>query len=343
MSPLGIVGSLFSLISSNRSDGVSQSSQNRASASQGSDFSASLALRMASLQSESINPLLGTGKGASSFDFLMGAMGQQGGASASSDPLSFLGLASAMSGASGASGASSLSSHLSSMGRNLSLFDPESAYRMMTSINNGDATYKAQFSELSEMKSDVAEMQQAGLTLGSGLATLDNAGIKAQLQAFAEKYNEWVGRFDATVKAGGVLSGTQAAEISLYELKQSIENRFNGAMHGVQGMRDLGLTIDPKTHMASIDTAKLDTVLTKNREGALGAIGEFSGNFAKSAELLISSNNFIPNRLDNLDRVIDYIADNKSALQAEFGMGDAAKPSAQVAKALAAYQQMFMG
>jgi hypothetical protein len=145
------------------------------------------------------------------------------------------------------------------------------------------------------------------------------------------------------VKADGVLSGTQAAEVSLYELKQSIENRFNGAMHGVQGMRELGLNIDPTTHMASIDTAKLDAVLTKNREGALSAIGEFSGNFAKSAELLISSNNFIPNRLDNLDRVIDYIADNKTSLQAEFGMGDAAKPSAQVAKALAAYQQMFQG
>ncbi|MBK9445617.1 MAG: flagellar filament capping protein FliD [Betaproteobacteria bacterium] len=339
MSPLGIAGSLFSLISSsNRSDGASQSSQNRASATQGSDFSASLALRMASLQSESINPLLGAGKGDSSFDFLMQAMGNQGAGSASSDPLSFLSLA-----GNGVSNASSLSSQLSSMGRNLSLFDPESAYRMMTSINNGDATYKAQFSELSEMKSDVAEMQQAGQTLGSGLASLDNEGIKAQLQAFAEKYNEWVGRFDATVKADGVLSGTQAAEVSLYELKQSIENRFNGAMHGVQGMRELGLNIDPTTHMASIDTAKLDAVLTKNREGALSAIGEFSGNFAKSAELLISSNNFIPNRLDNLDRVIDYIADNKTSLQAEFGMGDAAKPSAQVAKALAAYQQMFQG
>jgi hypothetical protein len=337
MSPLGIASTVFNLISSvsSGSNSSSQSSQSRSSASQESDFSASLALRMASLQGDSIKPLLGdafgSGKSGSNFDFLMGAIGQQSGAN---DPLSILGLS---------GNNSKLGSHLSSMGRNLSLFDPESAYRMMTSINNGDATYKAQFSELSEMKSDVAEMQQAGLSLGSGLATLDNAGIKAQLQAFAEKYNEWVGRFDETVKTGGVLSGTQAAEISLYELKQSIENRFNGAMHGVQGMRDLGLTIDPKTHMASIDTAKLDTVLTKNREGALGAIGEFSGNFAKSAELLISSNNFIPNRLDNLDRVIDYIADNKSALQAEFGMGDAAKPSAQVAKALAAYQQMFMG
>jgi hypothetical protein len=39
--------------------------------------------------------------------------------------------------------------------------------------------------------------------------------------------------------------------------------------------------------------------------------------------------------------VIDYFADNKASLQAEFGLGDPAKPSAQIAKALAAYKQMF--
>lgn len=338
MSPIGIASSLFGLLSSSRSETAGQSAQSRASTAQNSDFSASLSLRLASLQAGSINPLLGGTSGAgnagSSFDFLMGAMGGQGGvngtngANAANDPLSLLGLA-------------GNGSKLSPLGRNLSLFDPESAFRMMTGINNGDATYKAQFAELSEMKADVAEMQQAGQALGSGLASLDNDGIKSQLQAFAAKYNEWVGRFDATVKEGGLLSGTQAAEISLYELKQGIENRFNGAMRGVNGMRDLGLTIDPHTHLASFDTAKLDAVLGKNRDGAIDAISEFSGNFAKSAGLLISSNNFIPNRLDNLDRVIDYIADHKSSLQAEFGLGDPAKPSPQVAKALAAYQQMF--
>lgn len=339
MSPLGIASTVFNLISavSSGSSSSSQSTQSRSSASQESDFSASLALRMASLQGDSIKPLLGdafgSGKGGSSFDFLMGGIGQQSGAN---DPLSMFGLA-----GNNSKFGSQLSSQLSSMGRNLSLFDPESAYRMMTSINNGDATYKAQFAELTEMKGEVLEMQQAGQALGSGLAQLDNEGIKAQLQAFAAKYNEWVGRFDNTVKSGGLLAGTQAAEVSLYELKQSVEYRFNGAMHGVQGMRELGLTIDPKTRLASFDVAKLDAVLANNREGAVSAISEFSGNFAKSAELLASSNNFIPNRLNNLDRVIDYIADNKASLQAEFGLGDPAKPSPLVAKALAAYQQMF--
>lgn len=332
MSPLGIASSLISLFSSassSASESTGKSSQSRSSAAQSSDFSASLALRMASMQSASINPLLGgtssSGDVGSSFDFLMR---KQGGLGASNDPFALLGL-------------SGSDSALSSLGSNLSLFDPGSAYRMMTSINNGDATYKAQFSELSNMKGDVDEMQQAGKALAAGLGSLDNETIKTQVQAFASKYNEWVGRFDSTVKDGGVLAGTQAAEVSLYELKQSVENRFNGAMDGFHGLRDLGVNIDPTTHLASVDTSKLDAALVHNRQGAINTINEFSGNFAKSAELLTSTNNFIPNRLDNLDRVINYITDHKTALQAEFGMGNAANPSAQVAKALAAYNQMF--
>jgi hypothetical protein len=66
----------------------------------------------------------------------------------------------------------------------------------------------------------------------------------------------------------------------------------------------------------------------------------FSANFAKSAELLNSDGNFIPNRLANLNRAITYIDDNKTSLQAEFGLGDSVNPSAQVAKALAAYKQI---
>ena len=70
---------------------------------------------------------------------------------------------------------------------------------------------------------------------------------------------------------------------------------------------------------------------------AMGALHEFTTNFAKSAELLNSAGNFISNRQDNLSRVIDYIDTNTASLQAEFGLGDAAKPTGQQAKALANY------
>jgi flagellar capping protein FliD len=170
---------------------------------------------------------------------------------------------------------------------------------------------------------------------------MDDATIKAKLQDFADKYNAWIERFDPTVGTNGLLAGTQAAEISLYELEQSVENIFNGAASGFRGLNDLGFSIDPYSNLLSIDLAELDAALAKSKNGALDTVQQFAANFAKSAELLNSSNNFIPNRLNNLDRVIDYITDNKTSLQAEFGLGDAARPSAEVSKALAVYNKIY--
>ncbi|WP_313951976.1 flagellar filament capping protein FliD [Accumulibacter sp.] len=304
----------------------------RIDATESSDFSSALALRMAGIQAKTFNTLLGAAFGgnkvSSGMDFLTRLSGAQSGSQpGASDPLSLLDLSTAAQG-------------LSPSGRNLSLFDPESAYRMMSAINTRDITYKAQFSELSEMKTLVSGMQQAGQSLGGVSALLDNDAIKTQLQAFAAEYNDWVTRFDGTVKNNGLLAGTQAAEVSLYELEQSVKNIFNGAKDGFHGIRDLGLNIDPNTKLATLDTSMLSAALEKNKAGAISTLQEFSANFARSAELLNSANNFIPNRLGNLDRVIDFIADHKPSLQAEFGLGDPAKPSPQVARALAAYNQI---
>ena len=325
MSPIGIASTLFSLFQAVKSNS-SSSAQNtngidssRSSASNSTDFSSSLALRLATLQAQSVNTLVGSAtngtQSTSGLDFLINAnQGLQTG--------------------------SSTIPGLSVNGRNVSLFDPESAYKMMTDINNKDVTYKAQFSEMSEMKAAVASLEQAGKALGSISEAFDAEAIKTQLQSFATKYNEWIARFDDTVKGGGLLAGTQAAEISLYELEQSVENIFNGAKDGIRGLKDLGFTIDQNTNLASIDLSKLDAVLTSNKTGVVNTINEFSANFAKSAELLNSAGNFIPNRLSNLDRVIDYITANKPSLQAEFGLGDPAKPSALINKALASYNQI---
>ena len=336
MSPLAIASTLFGLFQSSGSGSTAQSNQTgsgRHNAAESGDFSSSLALRMAGAKSQSINILLGStlggNKASSGTDFLTRLSGAQSGSQlGATDPLSLLGLSSTTQG-------------LSPSGRNLSLFDPESAYRMMSVINTKDVTYKAQFSELSEMETLVSGMQQAGQALGGVSALMDNEAIESQLQAFAAKYNDWVTRFDGTVKNNGLLAGTQAAEISLYELEQSVKNIFNGAKDGFHGMRDLGLNIDPNTKLATLDTSQLFAALGTNKTGAINALHEFGANFAKSAELLNSANNFIPNRLGNLDRVIDYITDHRSSLQAEFGLGDPAKPSAQVAKALAAYNQIL--
>lgn len=137
---------------------------------------------------------------------------------------------------------------------------------MMTKINSLDATYKAQFAELSEMGGAVESLENAGESLGKAVTSTSDANtIKSQLQTFVDRYNAWVKEFDGTVSAGGVLNGTQAAEVSLAELRIAVENRFNGAAQGVHGLSDLGITIDENTHLAMFDTSKLDSALSSNQ------------------------------------------------------------------------------
>lgn len=293
------------------------------------DFLSSLKTRIADFTSQTVGTLISSGmnndigKGASSFAALLG-----------SDNASGNSLAALLGNAGAATG-------LSATGRNTAMFDPESAYRMMSTINTKDVTYKAEFSEMSDMKSYLSTMQQEALKLGGIDGTTGSEAIKGSLQTFADAYNAWIDRFDDGLQKGGLLAGTQAATVSQRALEQSVENIFNGAKDGLRGMRDLGFSIDPVTNFASVNGAQLDSVLASNKTGAVGALQEFSAHFAKSAEMLNSAGNFVPNRLNNLARVIDYIDDNKQSLQAEFGLGDAAKPSGEVARALASYKAMF--
>lgn len=291
----------------------------------------SLRLRVATIQSQTFAALLNAALGSSSArDSASGAdvfALLTGSSESSSEPLAELPAANAGNG-------------LSANGRNTALFDPESAYRMMSVINNDEVSYKAQFAEMSEMKSWLDDIGLDAQALGDISLTSSDDAIRASLQTFADEYNAWVTRFDAAMQSGGLLADTQAAQVARYELKQSIDNIFNGAKDGLHGLRDLGLRIDPASNLATLDRSKLDAVLANNRQGVVDTVQQFSAHFAKSAALLNADGNFIPNRLNNLGRVIAYIEDNRSSLQAEFGLGDAARPSGQVAQALAAYQQM---
>lgn len=288
----------------------------------------SLSLNIANIQSLALNSLLG-----SSTDFYNDFLRADTSAFPSSknstlDPLLLL-------------SKYSETASVPALGRNLALNDPESAYKMMTLINNRDVSYKAQFSELSQMQSYVAKMQDAGQNLGDIQATNSNEQIKSQLISFTEQYNNWVQRFDNDMQSGGLLAGTQAAQVAVHELEQSIKYLFNGAKDGLYGLSDIGIQIDPNTKLATLNATQLDSVLASNRQGVINTIQEFSANFTKSAYLLNSDNNFIPNQLNNLNKAIHFIADNKESLQVEFGTGNPAKPTGQVAQALAAYNQTF--
>lgn len=227
-------------------------------------------------------------------------------------------------------------------GRNMSLFDPESAFNMMTQINGYEVSFKAQMAELSQMGSAVEQMEAAGTELMDDVDAADsNADIKAELRQFVDGYNAWVERFGPSVGAGGLLDNIQAGEISFYELEQSVGSIFHGAMNGFSGLPDIGVKIDPLTHRASIDDAELDAALAQNKQGVVATIDEFGANFARSADLLNQQDNFIPRQLDNYSRAIDYIADNRSSLEAEFGTGERAVPTGQTARAVSAYERIF--
>ena len=230
---------------------------------------------------------------------------------------------------------------LSTGGRNLSLFNPEAGYNLSTFINSRDVLYKAQFSELSDIKTGVAQLQTTGESLGEVSTKTPADGVEALLQNFVGRYNHWRESFNADIADGGLLDKVQAAEVPLSTLEQSVKNTFIGAKDDVHGLQELGISIDPNTHFAVLDSRQLAATLRSKPQGAVNAIHEFSANFAKSAALLKSDNNFIPNQLNNLNRAIHYIADNQAALKLEFGTGDAAKPSAKIAQALAAYNQFY--
>jgi hypothetical protein len=302
----------------------------RAGAVDAGDRFSSMLLRVAEFQSQMLGALTGS----------VGAAGETTGSQGIEELLASLSAAQGSPAARASSSDEGRIDGLSVDGRKMSLFDPESAFRMMTRINKDEVVYKAQFAELSMMKSSVAEIGKEAQALGEVGSAGDTERLRAGLLAFAGEYNEWVSRFDADLQGGGLLAGTQAAQVSRYELEQSVGNIFNGATEGLHGLRDLGFAIDPLSRLAVVDTARLDATLAGNPQGAIVAVREFSANFAKSAELLNSEGNFIPNRLANLDRVIDYIADNRTSLQAEFGLGEAAKPSPLLAQALSTYQRI---
>ena len=327
---------LQSIRSASQKTSATHSATTSSNAPAASDFSSTLALRMAEFKSQTVSTLIDSGKDGNEQSVFNLISATPETASSGSDIASLLG-------ARTSSAAASVSAPVSPSGYKVSLADPAAAYNMMSFINASEVNFKAQFAELSEMGSAIKTLQQSADALGRIDAASDPASIGAQLQAFADDYNAWVTRFDDSVEGNGVLSTVRAAEIAYQELEMSVENRFNGATSGFHGLSDLGLTVDESSNRVVLDSTALTSALAANTSGVIATLKEFSASFSESATLLTSQGNFIDNRLGNLDRAIDYLADNKASLQSEFGTGASADPSEQVAAALATYNRVYAG
>jgi hypothetical protein len=223
---------------------------------------------------------------------------------------------------------------LSATGRNMALFDPESAYAMMTSINNKEVVYKAQSASLQDMRTSLTGMTALGRTLADLPQTASPAELRSAMQNFADRYNSWRQEFDGAAQSGGLLADTRAAKVARYELDQSVRNMFLGADEGFRGLKDLGFDMSAATHRVTFNSVRFDAAMAANPQGVATTLREFGTNFSTSAKLLASEGNFITNQLKNLDRVMSYIGENRSALEQEFGTGDPAKPNRQVAAVL---------
>ena len=71
---------------------------------------------------------------------------------------------------------------LSASGRKLSLFDPESAFRMMTDINQREVSYQGEFSEMTDMQAWAATPEQPAFL--PKLSALNTIPIAPQSQTF---------------------------------------------------------------------------------------------------------------------------------------------------------------
>jgi len=212
---------------------------------------------------------------------------------------------------------------------------------LVTVINRVEVSFKAQFSELSELKNSLMQEQDAAQKLTMLNGQTSNSDIKAMLAIFIESYHAGVNRFGPDVAKGGILEGSQEAARARFATQREINNILIGAEFGIAGgLTALGISTDPQTGLASIDQTTLDTTLAQNKEANIHTVINFATAFSATVANINAPDNPQDRQLKNLDKAIHWIKDNKSAVEMEFGPGAAATPNQTFARAAAQYDQM---
>ena len=212
---------------------------------------------------------------------------------------------------------------------------------MVTVLNRVEVTFKAQFSELGEMRHSLVAEQAAAKQLAALGPDSSGADIKAELAHFVDTYNAGVNRFAPAVDKGGVLEGSWEANRARFATQRDINYILNGSEAGIKGdLAQLGITTDPKTGLASIDNAKLDGALARDQGHVLASVNAFANTFVTTVDFLNAKDHSQQRQMANLDRAVHWIDDNRDDVQKEFGPGAAATPNEAFAKAAALYDEM---
>jgi hypothetical protein len=212
---------------------------------------------------------------------------------------------------------------------------------MVTVLNRVEVTFKAQFSELGEMRKSLAAEQAAAKRLAGLDGASTSADVKAALAHFVDTYNAGVNRFAPAVDKGGILEGSWEAGRARFATERDISYILNGSEVGIKGdLAQLGISTDPKTGLASIDDAKLEGALAKDPGHVVASVTAFANTFVTTVDFLNATGHAQQRQMANLDRAVRWIGDNKEAVQKEFGAGAAATPNAAFAKAAGHYDEM---
>jgi hypothetical protein len=212
---------------------------------------------------------------------------------------------------------------------------------MVTVLNRVAVTFKAQFSELGEMRHSLAVEQAAARQLAELDTGSSAADIKAELAHFVETYNAGVNRFAPAVDKGGILEGSWEAARARFATQRDISYVLNGSEAGVKGdLAKLGITTNANTGLASIDNATLDQALSRDKNHVLASVTAFANTFVTTVDYLNAKDHSQQRQMANLDRAVHWIDDHKAEVQKEFGPGAPATPNEAFAKAAALYDVM---
>jgi len=175
---------------------------------------------------------------------------------------------------------------------------------------------------LKQLSDRMAELGTASQGLGGFGKSSGNGEIKAALQDFIARYNDWDAEFDPYFERGALLDNNQAGEVARFSLRREVGSIFHGAGNGgfAQGLTDMGVSFSADGQLLLNDAA-FSAALATNRDAAVQTLNNMADAFGSAATLLASDGHLLDRRIDNAGRAIAWATDNQDKVDAEFGPG----------------------